>query len=256
MTHPSRYELEQFFSNERKSPSVVEHVAQCVQCNQMVAQMRQEQESLLQHKPAAEFISVVANPDGKDFGGMESKHSGFKIPVLAWSFSMALLLCGVGYVFYTPSSPGQQTTEVSKESGLRWKGAAPVVEVFVNRDDEVMVSNDRVVLPGDRLQYRVTVPGGHTGFAALVALEDGKVDSIFPPDELGMPLMLTGSMELPGAVLIDEDTKALSLILVIRKQSFKMDDLLQAMSNEFQDSGNLENIEGVVSVRGTNEVVR
>lgn len=245
MTHPSRYELEQLFVGEIDSSDVRQHVEHCSECSGFMEEMQQAQQHLLQREPGEMFISNITRPQTDPVPQPVSAR--FRTLTYAWSLAAALLLGGAGYFLFVHAHKAQPVT-VADSPQMRWKGAAPVVEVFLNRNDDVHVSKDDVLFPGDQVQYRVTIPGGNTGYGALVSLENGQLQSIFPSDETGSALPLRGTAQLPRSVVIEDNTVDLSLVLIVRNQSFRITDLLHEMRESLHREGSLKNLNGLVSM--------
>jgi hypothetical protein len=254
VTHPSTYELELLFADENGSVSIKSHVAQCHECRAFIEELQQAQTLQLQKESPAEFMASIMIQTGESKRMTQPSRFNIRIPVFVWAATVALLVAGASIFLYSRLQINS-TTPSFADTDLRRKGAAPpVVEVYINRNNNVHISRGATILPGDAVQYRITIPNGETGYAAVVAKENGNLQSVFPPNGVQTPLAVKGTFELPGAIWVEKNTTDLSLYLILNPEPFEMSTLIEKMKQQLDTSGSVDNLPCILSIRSTSGV--
>lgn len=208
--HPPRRDLERWLAQEASGEEwkrIADHLASCRACEEYVEACRGEQEALEARSPPATFAaSVLARAAS---GAAPRPRWPF---LLAASATAALLLIAV--LLWRPAAEGE-----------RWRGAAAVVRVYLEREGQRALLGDHRPRPGDRLRYEIALPPGQRAYAALVALESARALPVLPASRAAPPFEIAGTSFLPGSAALEGGAPA-RLLLVIRPAPFAIDSLL------------------------------
>ena len=255
MRHPSKYELSQFFSGDLTSAEIKNHVHTCRECRDFIEELEKAQAQLIQKESPEEFLVSIAVPVNESRKAAASPRFGIRVPVFIWAAGVAIVVAVLSVFLYSRVQTGDSFFSV-QDTGLRWKGAAPVVEVFINRNNTVHISRDSTILPGDEVQYRITLPKGETAYTAVVARENGAFESVFPGADTQEPLSVSGTFELPGAIHVEKDTAELSLYLILKQEPFKIDRQVEQMKSELTSTGDISESSAIMVIHHTPDANR
>ena len=114
----------------------------------------------------------------------------------------------------------------------RIKGGPIELGYFVMEDSgPVVAAPDRILHPGDRIQFRLTAPAG--GFVHVVGIDQSETVSVYYPlpDETVREFPGGAGRPVPGSVILDEILGAEKVFVLICEQPVARDRLLDKLKS-------------------------
>lgn len=198
--HPSRFALSRFAASEgspAERESIQDHLASCPECAQVLAELEEFQTAFHGAHDRAAFLASLRAKALEPEPERKPWWAGWFRPAMALGAAAAAVLIVLLVVrpFAGPEPDADQ---------IRIKSDALALGFLVMEQGRpVIAAPDRVVHPGDRIQFRISAPRG--GFVHVVGVDQaGKVSVYYPrPAETVEPYPGGSGRPVPGSVILD-----------------------------------------------------
>jgi hypothetical protein len=224
MSHPCRFDLEQWMAGELDPEArgqIEAHVQQCGSCASFVRRSRQEQEALLARLPAASFalrIETLANQAERE---RKSWLSGW-----GWKVVLAGAAVGLILLFFWFQGGGPAGTS-------RWMGSSfAACQVYVQGDTGVTRLTGDVVRSGESVRFELTLPADRVGYAVLLGKEGERVFPLLPAGSAETALLVSGVFWMPGSVKLDGAGAPVELLVFVRSAPYSVAELLAEVARD------------------------
>ena len=246
--HPPTFDLDCFLAGEAEravAERVEQHVDSCGECRTYLDTRAAEQAAHSEQLSPQVFANRVSEQFAAEELVAELSQSWARPRRLAWGVGFAALASAlVVLLVLTTQGPREDTggPSLPGEDDIRWMGAAPVVRLQILRNDQLVIDVDPI--PGDRLQYEVTMPPGEIGYGMVIAAEGERVFVVLPED--GRPAELSDVSRVPGSVAF-EPGGVIQLYLFVRAEPFSARTVVDEVHETFVvGGGGTQQLDGLV----------
>jgi hypothetical protein len=241
--HPPPFDLDRFVAGELSKDAeieIVSHVKSCGVCDAYLKNVALDRDALLFRTPPATFVDRIETLASMGKSPAKLYESTF------WKAAAAAVAAMAAGILIFISLPE------NKPATTRWMGSTPAIEVYLNRNGITQTINDLKPIVGDRLRYKITLPPGKQGYAALVGIEGRSVLPLLPGRGDSDPFFVSGERLLPGSVEIEPGNNSTSLILIVREKPFAMGDIVKEVEKSITVSPDDVSVPGIVNRIQTN----
>jgi hypothetical protein len=131
--------------------------------------------------------------------------------------------------FQEDAVTGRQDDVINRDSndryGMRWMGNRFSLNVYASRQGRVVDLKGAPLRPGDKAQFEITPRRGETGYAAVVAIENGSVSPLLPREsERAYPI--NDKTLLPSSVVVERGSHDLEILVFVRAEAFDVSALV------------------------------
>jgi anti-sigma factor RsiW len=226
--HPSRYTLTRYHAGELPGADrerVGTHLRDCQECAAFLEELTEAKKNFHAGRDRLTFLDQVqAAPVPED----ESPRTGHRWwhPVMQPAALLAAAAVLALIVLVIPWRTSDEPT------GERMKGDELALGFYVMEDSgPVVASSDRILHPGDRIQFRLTAPAG--GFVHIVGIDESKAVNVYFPLPQETPEAFPGGAgrPVPGSVILDATLGKERVFVLICKQPVARDTLVEKVMN-------------------------
>jgi hypothetical protein len=195
--HPSEHALVRHRAGEGQPAErrrIEAHLADCPSCRRSLEQLADFERAFAEQHQRQGFLAAVQLAAEQAGPGRRRW-----LQPLAWSAAAAALLLVLGLVIWPGA--GRRQPEPTE----RIKGAGLELDYLVAAGRRVVAAGpERVLHPGDRIQFRLSAPRG--GYLHLVGVDAaGRVSVYYPRPGEPHPVYPGGAARpVPGSVILDE----------------------------------------------------
>jgi hypothetical protein len=201
--HPSRHTLTRYHAldlDAAERERIALHVGECGACAAVLEALEEEKGNFQATHHRENFLARIRDEASRPGPADETPPEE---QVVWWRlvFRPAPLLTGLVAVF---AAVALLLTAGPDDGPTRMKGASIELGYFVSEAGKpVVAASDRVLHPGDRIQFRLTAPAG--GYVHIVGVDERGTVSVYfpPPGSTPDPFPGGAGRPVPGSVILD-----------------------------------------------------